>query len=390
MTIVADLFQQGASKIGLKRTLTDMSNSLDTNLGQGNTKRSKHGYSKAKFGAPQLNNTNISDVDKAGRKDPLAQCMEAAKAALPRFGIEEKSKELSYKYPCDAEDWKTGNPAESIFYCGDIVENNLQSENEHPIDPNYMKSVQTDIKPRMRCILYTWMVEVHAKFKLKEASLWTAFSVCDRYLAKVDVHRSKLQLVGSCCLWIACKYQEIYPPAAVDFVYIADNSFSRERLISAELGVCRALDYRFTVATVHTFLHRFIKNGIFSVKSQRHKDRVKWLTHYACERSVLVYSMLKYRPSEIAAGSLFCALHLTGHKWTEELAKMSGYKVKDLEKVARDIRRVILDFENKAHKAVIAKYSSKSRGAVALLRRKTTSADITKAQAKLLRQASTR
>jgi cyclin B len=34
-------------------------------------------------------------------------------------------------------------------------------------------------------------------------------------------------LVGVAALFIACKYEEIYPPDLKDFVYITDNAYTK-------------------------------------------------------------------------------------------------------------------------------------------------------------------
>jgi len=62
-------------------------------------------------------------------------------------------------------------------------------------NPHYFLK-QTNIRPRMRTILFSWMTEVHLQFELKEVVLWASFQICDRFLSKVNVHREKLQLVG--------------------------------------------------------------------------------------------------------------------------------------------------------------------------------------------------
>lgn len=290
---------------------------------------------------------------------------------------------MTVKEEWDVLDWDAGNDdAEVLHYCKDIVENHLTTEGVEEFDHDYMNSVQTDIKPRMRTVLYCWMVDVHLKFKLKDVSLWSAFSICDNYLARVDVHRENLQLVGACSLWIACKYQEIYPPLAADFVYIADNAFSRDMLFKCETAICKALGWNFTRPTMFSYAHRFIKAGIHHIPTQRHKERVRWLTHYAIERCIMTYPMLRHSPSEVAAAALYCSLALTGHRWNSKLIEITSYETDALKPIARNLRKIILDFENPDQKAVIVKYSGKARGCVAMLRRKTSSTEQARNQAR--------
>jgi len=38
---------------------------------------------------------------------------------------------------------------------------------------------------------------------------------------------------------IACKYEEIYPPEANDFVYITDNAYSKKELLDSEYKILK-------------------------------------------------------------------------------------------------------------------------------------------------------
>jgi hypothetical protein len=52
----------------------------------------------------------------------------------------------------------------------------------------------------------------------------------DRFLERVKIQRSNLQLVGVTAMLIASKYEEIYAPGITDFVYITDNAYSKEEI----------------------------------------------------------------------------------------------------------------------------------------------------------------
>ena len=62
----------------------------------------------------------------------------------------------------------------------------------------------------MRGILLDWLVDVHLKFKLSPETLFMSVNLIDRYLEKVAISRSKLQLLGVSALFISCKYEEVY------------------------------------------------------------------------------------------------------------------------------------------------------------------------------------
>jgi len=95
--------------------------------------------------------------------------------------------------------------------------------------PRYMHK-QRDINHSMRSILVDWLVEVSQEYRLESQTLYMAVSYIDRFLSEMEVQRGKLQLVGVTALLLASKYEELYPPAVDEFVYITDNSCSRDQV----------------------------------------------------------------------------------------------------------------------------------------------------------------
>lgn len=85
----------------------------------------------------------------------------------------------------------------------------------------------------MRTILIDWLVDVHLHFKLLPETLYLSVSIIDRFLCKtaeqgLAVRKDELQLLGITSMFIACKYEEIYPPVAMDFILISDNAYKKE------------------------------------------------------------------------------------------------------------------------------------------------------------------
>ena len=86
---------------------------------------------------------------------------------------------------------------------------------------------QKDINEKMRAILIDWLIDVHLKFKLVNETMFLTVNLIDRYLEKSQVSRQKLQLVGVTAMFIATKYEEIYPPDLRDFVYVTDKAYTK-------------------------------------------------------------------------------------------------------------------------------------------------------------------
>jgi cyclin-A len=86
----------------------------------------------------------------------------------------------------------------------------------------------------MRQILVDWMVDVHQSFELRAETLFLAFKYLEEFQSKVPIRKEDYQLVGTACLWVASKYEEIYPPRMKDFVEVTACTYSRAQLKSME------------------------------------------------------------------------------------------------------------------------------------------------------------
>lgn len=166
--------------------------------------------------------------------------------------------------------------------------------------PTVYMHTQMDINCKMRAILVDWIVEVHLKFKLADPTLYLTCHIIDRFCMLENVHRSKLQLVGVTALLIACKYEEIFPIVVRDCVYITDQAYTREEVLEMEQMILRRLKFEITVPTSWTFLVRFLKVA-------KATDRQHHRAQYYLERSLQEHDGLSFRPSMLAATSLFLA-----------------------------------------------------------------------------------
>lgn len=151
-----------------------------------------------------------------------------------------------------------GNPQNVAEYAMDIMEYLRDTETEFRPRFGYMKD-QSDITPKMRAILVDWLVEVHLKFKLLPETLFLTVNLIDRYLSIENVNRQHLQLVGVTAMLIASKYEEIYAPIVRDFVYITDNAYTKEEILSMERKMLTALDFDVQTVSPYVFIMRYAK-----------------------------------------------------------------------------------------------------------------------------------
>ena len=73
-----------------------------------------------------------------------------------------------------------------------------------------------------------WMIEVLTNFKCDDQTFFLAVSLLDRYFKLKPETREvgDLHILGVTCMFMASKYEDIYPPPVIDFVYITDNAYS--------------------------------------------------------------------------------------------------------------------------------------------------------------------
>ena len=127
--------------------------------------------------------------------------------------------------PADDIDKGHSDPLLVTDYVQDMYEHFRSEEHRAVLGP-YLHT-QPAINERMRAILVDWLCDVNHKFKQHPDTLYIAVNIVDRYLAKTEVLRRHLQLVGVTALMIASKYEEIYPPELRDLVYICDRTYSK-------------------------------------------------------------------------------------------------------------------------------------------------------------------
>jgi cyclin A len=135
---------------------------------------------------------------------------------------------------------------------------------------------------------------------------------------------------------LASKYEEIYAPSVDEFVYISDNTYSKDEVFMMESNVLDVLEFCLTVATAKNFLRRYLKAAAAD-------PTVTMLATYLCELSLHEYSFVKYLPSLVAASSVCLALHTLGNTncWNTTLEYYSHHRLTDV-----DMRTCITDLLN--------------------------------------------
>lgn len=375
--------QTTRSQAGNRRALRDVSNRTGENDGKnGQPNVTKRNGASAAL-QPQRSVTLESRDDNAGASQanagvdagmgfapppaamnaPAASHAPQAPAAGNQFMAPPGPDNLtSYQYsgpPDDIDARDSDDPLCATSYVQDMYEHFRTKEVSTSVRPVYMEDQQY-INERMRSILVDWLVEVHLKFKLVPETLYLTVNIIDRYLAKTEVSRPKLQLVGVTSLLIASKYEEIYPPELRDLVYICDRAYSKLEILEMEEIILKKLEYQITIPSAHAFLVRYLKAA--------HADKkIVQLSCFILDGTLQSYNMLHYLPSQLAAAAVFIARRTVGRNaWSPTLLKYAQYREEDIKPVARAVLAEKSDSSPEL-RAVNKKYTSSRYGGVATI-----------------------
>merc|ERR1712240_694242 len=238
---------------------------------------------------------------------------------------------------------------EEEIYANDIYHYLLEKEKISMAKPSYMTK-QPDINHAMRSILVDWMVEVSSELELLSETLYIAVNLTDRFLSKMSVLRSKLQLVGSAALFLAAKYEEIYPPPIKQFIYLTDDSYPDDQLLRMERLMMHVLDNDIASPTPSFFLTR--------INRWAKSDKVtQALSQYIVELAMTRQVYICHLPSVLSASAICVAKHVLGYSpWTDEAAQWTGYTKADLTKCSRDLCNVMKAELSSDRRAVGEKY----------------------------------
>uniref|UniRef100_A0A3Q3FVD3 G2/mitotic-specific cyclin-B2 n=2 Tax=Kryptolebias marmoratus TaxID=37003 RepID=A0A3Q3FVD3_KRYMA len=236
-------------------------------------------------------------------------------------------------------------------YATDIFDY-LKLREEKFVLSNYMPK-QPSLNAEMRAILVDWLVEVQENFELYHETLYMAIKMTDHYLSKTPIQREMLQLVGSTSMLIASKFEERNPPCVDDFLYICDDAYKKEELISMEASILQKLSFDINIPVPYRFLRRYAKCVNAGMDTLT-------LARYYCEMSLMEMDLVPERGSLLASACLLMALvtkDLGG--WSPILQFHSGYQMSDLAPVVRKLHLMLSVPPDDKLKAVRNKYSHK-------------------------------
>ena len=76
---------------------------------------------------------------------------------------------------------------------------------------------------------------------------------------KTNSHLSPIHRpTGTAALFIASKYEEIYPPELKDFIFVTDDAYTKLQMLSMEKVILKSLSFNISPPTIFYFLKYFL------------------------------------------------------------------------------------------------------------------------------------
>ena len=236
-------------------------------------------------------------------------------------------------------------------YINEIFSHLKETENLNLPLENYMEKTQSEINERMRIILLDWLIDVQLKFKLLPETLFLTINIIDRYLSISKATKENLQLIGITSMLIACKYEEIYFPEIKDFIYMTDDTYSKDEVLQMEYEILKKLEFNIT----NPSSLRFLEIYDFYLKLD---NKIYFLAKYFLELSLVNYKQIKFLPSIVATSAIYLSKKQDVLFDENELWNITGYTFNDIEECYLRLKEYIFHLDNTQYLAVKRKYSS--------------------------------
>ncbi len=153
-------------------------------------------------------------------------------------------------------------------------------------------SLNEVVTQKVRAILFDWLLEVSAMFKLKYETILLTFEIFDKFISIYQISdKDKIQLYGIASLSLAAKKEEIYCPELSDYVYICDGTYRGNDIVDAESRVFYTLGCNLEFPIVLNYIRK--SNTMADVPYDIHNlCKIFSLLHICCCKEKVLPSVL--------------------------------------------------------------------------------------------------
>ncbi|XP_029632953.1 putative cyclin-A3-1 isoform X1 [Octopus sinensis] len=242
-------------------------------------------------------------------------------------------------------------------YAQDIIQYLQEIEKKWVLKADFLRR-QREVSCNSRGILIDWIINVQVHLKFCEETLMLTVKLIDVFLAVQNTPLDKLQLLGIACLFLASKFYQQDILKVSQLIYLTDNSYSKQQLLSTELFVLAVMNFELSIPTPIVFLGRFLL-------AELHKREVEDLCKYLMNLALVDHEFVVYRSSEITASALLLSRYVLKpnikEAWTPGLTYYTGYKRFQLDSCVKKLATKLLDVEISEYQGPRHKFALQSK-----------------------------
>lgn len=236
-----------------------------------------------------------------------------------------------------------------LDYKQDVIDFMAQMQRTEPQD------AQKHITEKMRQILIDWMVDVHDSFELKEQTLHLALHYLADYSALHEITKEDYQLAGITCLWIASKYEEIYPPRTRNYIEVTADTYSVKDLKNMEGSIIETLGFDLNRTTALQLLEAMAEHS-----EATETQKALSLCKYAIETALFEGLAKKHAPLTLVAAAMALSENALKFKWESRLAPSERVGKQELAECMKELC-VAMQAGNKFELSALKRKYAKSK-----------------------------
>jgi len=140
-----------------------------------------------------------------------------------------------------------------------VFRNMLDIEEFYLAASNYFQIVQQEIKPNMRQIVTSWMLEVCMDQNCHANVFLLSCNIMDRFLSQLGIKKSQFQLVAAATMFIASKLADPCPITGTELVRYTNDTYNLTELLEMELLILSKLKWDLSAVTPYDFLEHLLR-----------------------------------------------------------------------------------------------------------------------------------
>ena len=209
---------------------------------------------------------------------------------------------------------------------------------------------------------------------LSQETFYLCLNLFDRYIEKTRSEKKKnldLNLIALTCIFIAAKYEEIYPPKLKNFLYIFRNSYIKRDIYLKEEEILSKLNFDILTISPYLFLSKFCFYDNFSyTESKYDKELCFQCAQFLLELFLIEPLFCQMKPSLQAATCIYLSRKLLKYDkrmnnvWNNELTYITSYDEVNIKENIEIALKVLKNFfgnyytKNFSSMAIYTKFST--------------------------------